>query len=309
MFKKYASDAFDINKKTFKDGIKEIKETNKGILSNFKQFSLILISFIILVYAKNVLFINFSSGYFNVEENQSLILSGDINSGGMGVLGLIFGFLFFVSFPIFLIDYFKHIKENNVFNSIKYSLLKIFDYKIYILSLFLFFMTFLAIRIGFHPILSHLQDIDQDTFGAFIKDFMDIAQNQNPLMIEEFNNNEKYQEIFSSFANMNLTYLFISGLFAVLLFIYSAVVLFFSFVLIIYYDYIGLWESIKISIVSNFKNAGYITGLTLLLIAFVIINSFLTQFAILNIILSGFIGVYVFYIFTHIIKETVVEKK
>ena len=138
MFKFLKMQDYTIEKRSLKDGFMDLLTSTKDIGNNLKNFSIIVFIFIAVAILKDFMLASTVVENYDHQNQNSLMLQGQ------GDFGYIFYLIsFFVAFMtyFFTIDAFSQVKEGIfIKDSLKFSLVKLLDYRVYLVCLQCFFL-------------------------------------------------------------------------------------------------------------------------------------------------------------------------
>lgn len=263
------SDHF-MNKKTFKDGFKDIKKIPQEIKKNKKNYSTLTFFFILL---------------FVLSEQISII----------GQEPLFFMLQFF--FQTFALASMVTLTVFNYSDSFKDYLLPSLKNAFSFTTLALF-LTFLSLMIlSFTPIFLITPP---EIFSLQPEVVSQIGTNPESIDPELLNilSGIDYDTFIISF--------FITGLLST----FVLVIGFFTILLNLSFSTLSFFSSLKISLAFNVKNAGYFTSYTLIIIPLLFLKSLVSMIPLplIPTISSGLFTLSVFIIFSNMIKNTIEDK-
>lgn len=257
-------------KKTFKDGFKDIKKIPQEIKENKKNYGKLTFFFIIL-----------------------FVLSEQISILGQEPLFFMLQFFFqtfalasMVTLTVFnYSDSFKDCIVPSLKNTFSFTTLALF-----IAFLFLMILSFIPIFLITPPEIFSLQPEIIAQIGA-------NPESIDPALLNILSGID-YNTFMISF--------FITGLLS----IFVLVIGFFTILLSLSFSTLGFFSSLKLSLAFNFKNAGYFTSYTLIILPLLFIKSLFSLIALPLIpeISSGLFTLSVFIIFANMIKNTIEDK-
>lgn len=309
---------YDIEKKGFKDGIQDLKDSNKNIIMNLKSFLVVAGVFLLIAFLKEHLIGTFVQTGQNFSTENSLMLQGEPN------LGFVFSIIgFFISLWVyfFTIDMFSDLKNASAKDSSKFAFFKLFDYRVYMLAFSFLLFCLLSFRIAIYPFFTLLPEgISTVTIIEYFQGIMAVSANGVNLdssLMTFINSKQEYLSITEAFNQMlnNPISLFVCFGSAVLLFIVTTVFHFSMFVNMIVFNGMTFFEALKASCKLNIKNGLYVFSSTLGIIAILsvimLLNFFLSLYSnyIIEIILNNVLALYSIYIFTYLISNITKEKK
>jgi len=300
---------YNVKNKTARDGLTDLKQSSIDIKDHLYKFFVIFAIFSSVAILKDFLFANAASGNVDFQTQNSLMLQGNPDFGFVAYI-----ISFFLAFMIyfFTIDAFSQISNRgSLVDSLKFSLLKILDYKVYVLAFSAFLFMLFAIRIAAIPIANALPDVSAEEFMAFAKGFFASAS-EGELTLQQFiENNTLNSRIAETIRNLSPTSFMISISSGLVFALFSLVFHFTMFINITLYNGMTFFESLKASVYMNIVNGVYLMivtlGIVLISVVLSIFNSYF-EYGYLKIIASSFSGVYTLYLFTWIITSNTEEK-
>lgn len=304
MFNFLFSGIYHLEKKTFKNGIEDLKNLHKNIISNIKSISILTLIFFVVFFLKDVVLGNISIGNLNYDDTNSLVLSG--NASGTEMITFFSFILSIVSFmflPIFSIIYFKG--DFSIKDTLKEAFFKIFDYKIYLLAFLFLLMTLISVKIMFYPIFTALHEYSIDVLLTFFKSLIESSSNNT--FQEVILDNKTYNEIYQILTTLDganfIIYFILGSFFAIISFLF----LLLSFIINVNFKHIGFFESLYFSIMFNIKNSMYFFAITMGIIVISVILYFVNIIPHLDFITSGIMNVYVFSVYSKMINQSIIE--
>ena len=313
MFKIGSISGYSLNPLNFKNGISDLKTSTKHIVSNYKLFLFLSVVFILLNIIKTTLFANAPS--MNYHATNSVVLSGSANyTDYITFFSFIFSFLSLFFIPICAIRKIQYPEEK--FKSIcSFTLSKILDYRIYLMSFFVLLVLLLCIKIVSIPIMMSIPTITIALVKSFSFDLQVILSANHGMDVETVvrqiidlvSSNPEYTVIADGLKNISIPLLQFAFITSSLVFIYSVLITIFVVLNLILYPYISFVEAIKGSFFINGKNALYLTAITLGLVLFGIISFIFSPTGIFYAISNGIIFLYSIYIFSFAASRSIIN--
>ena len=257
-------------KKSFKDGFKDITKLPKEINKNKENYLLLTIFFIFC-------FILLDQTT-NFVQYQIIVL-----------FSVLLQTLFLPSIVTLTVFEYSEKFRDNIIPALKNS---------FTITNFLFFLTFLFLALLCSiPVLSV---IPAELFSLSVDSISTISS--NPEYVDP--------TIASAIGKIDYNNFIIVFAISSFFMIFVLIIGFFTIILNLSFDTLGFLSSLKISLVFNFKNAGYFTSYTLIILPLLILKYLmnLTAIPLIPMISSGLFTLSVFIIFSHMIKNTIENK-
>lgn len=284
---------YTMKESSFKEGIELLKQSTLSIKSDFKFF------------LKMVLFM--SVFYFALQFMN--ILSYGREDTFSFVSNLIFYFCNLLLIPSLLINVFRSKEYNSGFGeTINRTFTKINSFKIVGIITLTFSAICLSFIISAFPLLNAIGGHD---INVIVETFTVLSQHSNdPVFLEQFiSNNPNSAAFLQSLGSINKGLLFACFVLGALLFVFSMVILFYTFFAVIYFDNIRLKEALSLATRLNLKNTGFFFAASLGIVIVLFLSSLLQFIPLLNYMTHAFFYIYVYYIFTEMTKALIVTKK
>jgi hypothetical protein len=257
-------------KKTFKDGFKDIKKIPQEIKENKKNYGTLTFFFIVL-----------------------FVLSNQISTLGQEPLFFMLQFFFqtFALASMVTLTVFNY--SNSFKDCIVPSLKNTFSFTtlaLFIAFLFLMILSFTPIFLITPPEIFSLRPEVIAQIGS------------NPESIDP--------ELLNILSGIDYNTFIISFFITGLLSIFVLVIGFLTILLNLSFSTLGFLSSLKISLAFNFKNAGYFTSYTLIILPLLFLKSLVSLIALPLVpeISSGLFNLSVFIVFANMIKNTIEDK-
>lgn len=316
MFNFFDINGYQLTKRTIKDGFSDFKLSFFNIKAEIKVFSILFVLFLSLNFLKSWSAVSAISQQSQDLHGSVILSSSSMSSSLFIYMTYILTFLTMCILPIFTIKFLQN-KQEKKLTLIKDSFLKVIDFRLYIISIFIFFFAFLSLRIAFQPIFTAVPSLNIETGIHFFTELntvysSNIAAGQhavNEAMYTLVQSNEKYKLIFEQLQNINIPKFLSFFFFSAILFITTLIICIFSLFNLIVFPNISFLESIKIAIYINTKNALYTATASIGIIFLVFIKYLIPDsIPLVHFIITSIISLYTVFIFSFIIKQTVKEK-
>lgn len=270
-----------MEKRTFKEGIKEV----------FSDFSFVKEQ-------KKIFFILLFLSLF-----ATIILTPVFNVLGMSFLNSVITTIFF---PAIAITYFERTKEKDQsqFSLSKNIFEKITRLRIYMLLFVMLIAVAISVFIPFQVIINEI-GLTTTELQTLLPAFMEASESTEKMNL--FSQDPLAQKMMDGFVNLNMTVFWLCWSIGGLGIILVSVNGFLALMQMLILPYINLWDSLKMALSFNFKNSGYFIGKTLGILGFVTPVFFFG--GIVGQVFQSITLLYTVYVFYRMIIDTVEEKE
>lgn len=271
-----------MKRSSFKEGLSVVSNSTKKIKKEPMFFLKIIFEITIFMFLFNLIL-------SIIPKNNDIILF---------LSQFTYNFITFLLIPSYIIQRLKN--ELDLKFQIQTAFNSIFTLRILFCVLITIACLFVAIFISSIPFLSVVNHYGIETFSNHIDFIMNNLYDSEAL----YNNREAY-EIIQAISNIDQIKIFSFMLIGAIFFIFSMVIMFYTFFVSLYFEYIKFSEALKFGLKLNFRNAGFFMASTLGILLVVLVASVLSSIIYISLLIEMITLVYVYYIFSEITKKII----